>query len=623
MPQSRPLLRFAEWLARLLRLPTSSKLVVYATVVGIFAGGAAIAFDFGAQWMRHWTAAKVAGFSPADAAGEHARFVAPTTPLRPLVLIVVVTCGGLASGWIVWRWAPEAAGAGTGAAIEAFHNHRGEVRRRIPLVKFIASIITLGTGGSGGREGPIAQIGAGLGSWLGRRFGLPARDRRILLAAGMGAGVGALFRAPLAGAVFAGEILYADADLEADALVPAATSSVIAYSLYTQTLPTEVRFQPLFGAELLHSFHSPVELLPYGLLGVVLVIAGMAYVHCFRAAQRLFDQTPIPRFTKPALGAALAAIVAVGATNFYGSPQVLYGALGTGYGSLQVALHQASAIGIPLLLLLAAAKAVTTSLTISSGGSGGIFGPSMVIGGSVGAVVGLTLQRFAPSLVHEPEAYAVVGMAGFFAGVARAPLSTIIMVRALTGDFGLLAPTMLVTTMTFVMSRRWMLYETQQVPTRLDSPAHRGDLIVDVLEGLKVEDVYERELSVQNIPEAMTLDEIVHLLACNQQHYFPVVNRDDQVVGIFTDDDIRVYLFDDKLWKIVLASDLMIEGFLYVTPEDDLNTALMRFTTKNLDELPVIDPASGKLLSMLRRKAVIAAYNRKLLDHKTSVAAQA
>jgi CIC family chloride channel protein len=221
-----------------------------------------------------------------------------------------------------------------------------------------------------------------------------------------------------------------------------------------------------------------------------------------------------------------------------------------------------------------------------------------------------------PSVVTEPEAFAVVGMAGFFAGVARAPISTIIMVRALTGDYGLLLPTMLVSTLTFVTCHRWRLYH-KQVPSRMESNAHRGDFIIDVLEGLQVSDIYRRDQEIMLIPEGMTLEKIVHCLADNHQHYFPVVDDDGRMVGIFSDDDVRSHLYDDTIWDLVVARDVMASNFISVSPEDNLNSALKQFTALNLDELPVIDPEdSGRLLGMLRRKETIAAYNQRLMELK-------
>ncbi len=597
-------------------LHSLGKWILLASLVGMVAGLGAIVFDVLGQTVTRYTLTQFAGYTPLEAAGEHARFAHVNQSLSPWMLVAIMTLGGLVSGVIVFKFAPEAEGHGTDAAIDAFHNKRGRVRAIVPIVKTIASAVTLGTGGSGGREGPIAQIGSGFGAWLGTKLKLSGRERRIMLAAGMGAGIGAIFRAPLAGAVFAGEILYSDADLEADVIVPAAAASIIAYSVYVQSLPPDVRFVPIFGDALEHTFASPLELLAYLVLAVVLVLVGGLYVRTFYGTQKLFHKLPVIPHVRPAIGAALAGLIGIGLYEIFSNEPAILGVLGTGYGTLQIALTAATSLGIPLLVVIAFMKIVTTSLTIGSGGSAGVFGPSMVIGGCTGAAVGLTMQRFFPNLVSEPETFAVVGMAGFFSGIARAPISTIIMVRALTGDFGLLVPTMLVTTSTFVMSHRFRLYQ-KQVPTRMDSMAHRGDFIIDVLEGLQVKDIFNPDRKVTKIPEGMTVEDIVHHLAYSSQNYFPVVNSDEKMVGIFCDDDVRGYLYDESLWKLAVARDIMIDKFLSVAPDDDLNTALLRFTSHDLDELPVLDPDQpGVLMGMLRRRETIAAYNQRVMELK-------
>ncbi|TWU01064.1 H(+)/Cl(-) exchange transporter ClcA [Stieleria varia] len=597
-------------------LHSLGKWIFLASLIGLVAGLAAIAFDVLGQFVLRFTLGQFAGYSPSEAIGEHSRFGHAEVAFSPWMVIAVMTLGGLVSGIIVYTLAPETAGAGTDAAIDAFHNKRGKIRGRVPLIKTIASAITLGTGGSGGREGPIALIGAGFGSWMASKLKLSDRERRIMLAAGMGAGIGAIFRAPLAGAVFAGEILYSDADLEADVIVPAASASVIAYSVYVQSLPVETRFVPLFGAGLDHTFVSPLQLPAYALLAVLLFVMGAIYVRTLSGTQSLFNRLPVIEHLRPAIGAALAGVIGIGLYYALGQQQVLLSVLGTGYRSLQVAVTSAQTIGISFLIAIALAKIVTTSLTIGSGGSGGVFGPSMVIGGCTGAAVGLLLQSVWPDLFTEPEAFAVVGMAGFFSGIARAPISTIIMVRALTGDYGLLLPTMLVSTLTFVLSQHFRLYQ-RQPRTRMESMAHRGDFIVDVLEGLQVGDLYQRNREIVLIPEGMTLDGIVHRLAYTHQHYFPVIDADQKMVGIFSDDDVRAYLYNDTIWSLAVARDIMLDNFLSLAPDDDLNTALKRFTSHNLDELPVLDPdRPGVFLGMLRRKETIAAYNQRLMELK-------
>ncbi|MBW3540747.1 MAG: chloride channel protein [Planctomycetes bacterium] len=609
-------------LIRGFELGVSGKWFLLSGLIGVVAGLGAIAFHLLTQAVLYLSLGLIAGYSPGDAAGEHVLFRGEPAELRPWLLVAVVACGGLVSGCIVYTFAPEAEGPGTDAAIDAFHNRRGHISPRIPLVKTLASAITLGTGGSAGREGPIAQIGAGFGSFLGQRLGLSARDRRIMLAAGMGAGVGAIFRAPLAGALFAGEILYRDADLESEVVVPAAMASIIAYSVYCLSLPADKWFSPLFGSRLDYQVASPLELIPYTLLALVLVGVGILYIKTLQGTQGMFRRVPVPRHFRPMLGAGLAGLVGVGLYFAFDGDRRVLAVLSTGYGSLQEALRPAAGDfpggpGLKVLVAIALVKIVTTSLTIGSGGSGGVFGPSMVIGGCLGAAVGRVLADHAPAgLVTEPQSYAIVGMAGFFAGCAHAPFSTIIMVLEMTGTYNLLLPTMWVSLLCFLLCRRWTLY-VNQVPTRLESPAHRGDFLVDVLEGIKVGDVYHKHRKLLFIPESMSLDGIVHTLAKTNQHYFPVVDADGRLVGIFSSDDVRTWLYDQTIWQLAVARDVMVSRIVSISPDDDLNTAMQRFTMLEVDELPVIDPADpDRLLGMLRHAETIAAYNRRLMEHK-------
>ena len=597
-------------------LGSTGKWFVLSAVIGVVAGLGGIGFHVIGACVQHFTLGSIAHLEVGEAAGEGSVFEPVEGEFRPWMLLVVMAAGGLASGLLVYTFAPEAEGHGTDAAIDAFHNKRGEIRGRIPLIKTIASAITLGTGGSAGREGPIAQIGAGFGSFLGGLLKLPARDRRIMLAAGMGAGVGAIFRAPLAGAVFAGEILYRDADIESDAIVPAAMASAISYSVFCLWLPPELRFTPLFGRHVFYDVGSPLELLPYGAMAIVLVIAGVLYIKTFYGIHALFKRLPIVPHVRPMIGAVLAGLVGLGMFFGFGENQDALAVLGSGYGTLQKTMAGTVEVAVPLLVAVALVKILTTSLTISSGGSGGVFGPSMVIGGCLGSALGQVFHVWWPELVRQPQAFAIVGMAGFFSGCARAPLSTVLMVSEMTGGYGLLLPTLWVSTLTFLLGRRWTLY-VKQVPTRLDSPAHRGDFFVDVLEGILVEDVYRRDRPPRMIHEGEPLSGIVHALAESTQRYFPVVDAEGRMVGIFSAEDVRSYLYDDAIWRIANARDVMKSKVVTVRLDEDLNSALGKFTSLNVDELPVIDPAEqGRLLGMLRRKEVIAAYNRRRIEHE-------
>ncbi|HEX4412748.1 MAG TPA: chloride channel protein [Lacipirellulaceae bacterium] len=590
-----------------------------AVAVGAVAGIGAIVFDAASQAVRYVALESIAGYVPIEPAGESRIIPAKThTSVAPVKLIAVMAVGGLLSGLIVLRFAPEAEGHGTDAAIAAFHHKRGYIRPIVPPIKLISSALTIGTGGSGGREGPITQIGAGFGSLLATLAKLPARDRRILSAVGMSAGIGAIFRVPLAGALFAAEILYKSADLEADVIVPAAVASTVSYSIFSFWLPTEIRFMPLFGKQLQFQMSSAMELLPMTILAFVLVAAAVLFIKVFYGLHRWFKVSKIPAWLRPVLGASLAGVFGLILYWSQHNDAHALGVLATGYGVLQIALTEPASLGWGLLAALAIFKILTTSMTISSGGSGGIFGPSMVIGGFTGAAVGLVLHHFWPSLVPQPQIFAIVGMAGFFAGAARAPISTIILVGEMTGDYALLLPTMWVSTLCFVLCHKWTLYD-EQLPSRLDSPAHRGDFLVDVLEGITVADVKLEERTP--VFQGMPLGEIVQLVAASHQNYFPVVDAAGGLVGIFTSDDVRSHLFNDVVWQLANARDIMATRIISVTPEDDLNTALRKFTELNLDELPVIDPNnSARLLGMLRRHDVIGRYNKKLSEYHQETA---
>ena len=591
---------------------TSGKWLVLSLLVGLAAGGAAIAFDWLTELVTDLTLVRLSGYDPgtgrAGSRGEIRQTVWPAT------LVAVMTVGGAVSGLLAW-WVPTVRGSGMDHAIDVFHNRRGRVLAGVPPLKLIASAVTLGTGGSGGREGPISLIAGGLASLLSDGLGLTDRDRRILLVAGMAAGVGAMFQAPLAGALFAAEILYAQSDFEADAIIPAATSSIIGYSVFQLSLPEAFRYTPLFGAATFEP--AQVEQLPaYTMLAIALVAVGMLYVGCYRSLQKGFGRLPLWGPLKPALGAMLAGGIGVAAWRGTGDESAL-GVLATGYGVLERAANPSVAlIAAPLLIVVALGKIVTTSLTIASGGSGGVFGPSMVIGGCLGAAIGQWLDAVIPGWTGPPASLAVVGMAGFFAGTARAPFSTVIMVSELTGGYELLLPTMWVSTLCFLLSGRFLLYPSQ-VPTRLESPAHRGDFIVDVLEGMTVEQVYDHRRTIIKIPEAMPLEEIVHVLATTQQHYFPVTDAAGRMIGIFSADDIRGYLYDETLWHLANARDVMTGTVVSVRPSDDLGTAIRAFTSIASDELPVVDDDDPtELVGTLRQKDAIAAYNRRLIEYQ-------
>jgi len=589
-----------------------SSVYVLAGLVGVIAGLGAVAFEYLSSAIATVVLGYGAGYAPAGPHGEVQLFDSSTVgPPLLLALLFAPALGGLLSGVLCRLFAPEAQGHGTDAAIDTYHQHGGRIRGRVPLIKALASAITLGTGGSGGREGPIAQIGAGCGSILGQWLGLHESKVRTLLAAGMAAGVGAIFRAPFAGALFAAEILYKRAELESEVLMPAFISSTVAYCVFCGWLG---EFGSLFLLGPGFEFHTLSELLPYTLLALLLLPVIAFYTRFFYGSERFFARTRGPRPLISAAGGLLCGAIAVGLFVLTDDEMSL-SVLSYGYGILQATLDGdvAGWAGARLLLLVALMKVVTTSCTIASGGSGGVFGPSMVIGGGIGGAVGIALHE--AGLVENPGSLVIVGMCGFFAGAAKTPISTIVMVTEMTGSYQLLLPAMWVCGLTFLLSNRWALYRNQ-VPHRGSSPAHRGEYQVDLLEEMTVADVFEPS-SVETVPTDAPLAVLVQRIANSKHDYFPVIDDAGRLVGIFSAHDVREHTFDRSIYRLAIASDVMSSPPITLTPQDDLHTALEKLDASMLDELPIVDSADQhRLLGRLRRRDIGRAYTNKLKQLK-------
>ncbi len=259
------------------------------TLVGIVAGFAAIAFYWLLSFAQHLMLDSLAGYRPPGPGGEQPLIAPSTTPFRPWLLILLPALGGLASGLLVYKFAPEAEGHGTDAVIDAYHHQEGVIRSRTPLIKALASALTIGTGGSAGREGPIAQIAAGFGSLLGKWFKLGPHERRVLMAAGMGAGIGAIFHAPLAGGLLAAEVLYRQMEFEYEVIVPSFIASIVAYAVFA----TKFGWDPLFASPDF-VFRNAVELLPYFILALVVAAGAVGYVRIFYGVRNLFQKSGSP-----------------------------------------------------------------------------------------------------------------------------------------------------------------------------------------------------------------------------------------------------------------------------------------------------------------------------------------
>ncbi|MFP4030987.1 MAG: chloride channel protein [Desulfococcaceae bacterium] len=593
------------------KLAYAGKWTLYFVLIGLIAGIGSIVFHYLCGLGVHYFMDLIAGYRPPSPAGEHHLLHPTDRPFNRWLLLFLPAFGGLISGWLVYTFAPEAEGHGTDAAIDAYHHKGGFIRGRVPIIKTIASAVTLTTGGSGGREGPIAQIGAGFGSFLATRLKLSDRERRIMMAAGIGAGVGSIFRAPLAGALFAAEVLYRDPEFESEVIIPAGISSVVAYCVFCLVFGWGSLFEaPDF------KFTNPMELGPYLVLALVLVATGVFYVKAFYGITTLFRRLPMPNHLKPVLGG-----LCTGGVGFF-----LPYTLAFGYGYVQQALDPATLAGeitIGFLLSLAVGKVLTTSFSIGSGGSGGVFGPSVVIGGAMGGVVGKIFHALMPGVVADPCAFVIVGMAGFFTAVSNTPISTIIFVSEMTNSYQLLMPSLLVCSVAYLAAQRWTIYECQ-VKNRIESPAHAGEFFVDVLQTIRVKDLMHLVQKVNLIRQDMSFREFKRYFAETKQHYFPVMNEEKRLSGIFSSTDIRSVLFTEGLEHLILMKDLATTDLIVATPMEDLNSVMRKFTIKNIDSLPVVrDEDHGVLIGMLNRREVIHFYNEKIGEMKGGSASAA
>jgi CIC family chloride channel protein len=456
-----------------LELRLLGRALLHAGAVGVIAGVAGSAFFAALELGQRLLLEHGAGFAPLRAQGETFFSTGATDMLRPLVLVALPALGGLASG-LLTRLAPETAGGGADATIEAYH-HGGVIRRRVIPVKGLASILALSAGGSGGREGPTMQIGAAIGAAVGRL--LPARraERRVLLVAGIAAGISAVFRTPLGAALLATEMLYRD-DFEADALVPAIFASVVSYSTAIALLGETTLFGPLPRFPFLPG-HLPL----YALLALAIALAAAAFARSLRLVRRVTSALPAPPWARPALGGLAMGCLGTAVALWMGATHGLaasgFGVFGGGYGALQVAMTGADWMpggwsAVTLLGGVAAAKIAASALTIGSGAAAGDFAPSLAIGGLVGAAFGHAARALLQDPSLEPAAFALVGMGTFYGGLAHAPLSALVLVAELAGSYDLLVPMMLAIGIAYIALRRETLYPAQ-LPSRAGSAAHR------------------------------------------------------------------------------------------------------------------------------------------------------
>ena len=421
-----------------------------------------------------------------------------------------------------------------------------------------------------------------------------------MLLAGCAGGLCAIFRAPLGGALTAVEVLYRE-DLETEGVVLCIISSSVSYAIFTGIFG----HQPIFAIPSIQ-FSSARELLLYAILGLVCVPFGYVYVKTFYGLRdRFFRKLPVRRALIPAFGGLL-----VGLTALW-QPQILSG----GYGTIQKALM--GELPVVLMFTLAFLKIAATSFTISSGGSGGVFGPSLFIGAMLGGAVGQLAHAWFPGIVSSPGAFALVGMAAFFAGVAKAPLGALLMVCEMTGGYHLIVPIMFTSVVAILLSQRWGLYE-KQVLNKFHSPAHRSDRVINILQDLSVQDVHRPDAPVTILPEDMTFGQLRRVITNTRESFFPVVDDRFHLIGILSLPEIRAVIFEESVLDLLVLRDLVMQP-VSVAPDESLTEALLKLLETGFGRIPIEDKEIG-VIGMLGLKDILARYQlelEKLNMHET------
>ncbi|MGI0140314.1 MAG: chloride channel protein [Thermoplasmata archaeon] len=511
-------------------LRTLYRWALIGITIGVISGFVAVAFFYALEVASDGFLGSLIGIHLPVNGGPGPNFNWTTNPSTFWILPGLLALGGLAVGLLTTYVAPETEGHGTDQSIRAFHHGRGVVRSRVPPIKFLVSVLTIGTGGSGGREGPTAQIGSGIGSIVAGPLGLSTRERKIALMVGLGAGIGAIFKAPFGAALLASEVLYI-ADFEPDVIMPSILASVISYSIFGAFDGYGPEFTIPGGAAALG--WSPEQLLIYALLGGVAALAGILYVVSFKNTRRFFRTLKVPRWSIPAIGVSIMGAGFVGA--YYLLPQenhlLAVGSIGIGYGVVQWLIFQNSVTPVLLALVIALVfvKIAATSLTVGSGGSAGLFGPGIFTGAFLGFAVAGVMTSLFPGTVSGADfaAFAVIGMMAFFGSVSKAPIAVILMVVEMTGSDSLLVPAMVAIFIAYYLAGPYRIYD-EQVPNRLASPTHTTEYFSEFLRHVPV-----REVLAQNPPKIDVSKSVSEANAMLHQSSVPVlaVLRGQELVG--------------------------------------------------------------------------------------------
>jgi len=561
-------------------------MIILAVIVGVFAGFGSIAIRFMIK------TATTAFF------GHYKNLFEMVDHVSPLKRVLIPTIGGLIVGPIIFFFAKEAKGHGVPEVMTAILLRGGKIRKRVAFVKAIASAITIGSGGSVGREGPIVQIGSSLGSTVGQMFDLDDKDVSTLVACGAAGGIASAFNAPIAGALFALEIILGD--FAVASLSPIIISSVIATLVSTHIGGNHIEF--LVPA---YSMNSSLELIPYTFLGIFSGLVAVAFIVLLYFLEEKFDNWDFPDYLKPMVGGFF-----LGLTGLI-FPHVF----GVGYGSI----HGALQAHWPLWILLAMIplKIFATSVTLASGGSGGIFAPSLYMGAATGGAVGIITDYFFPEAAGSGT-YALVGMGAVVAATTQAPITSIIIIFELTRNYSIIAPLMftcIISTLIAITIKEESIYTLR---LKLNGISLKEGKEEHIMQSIKIPQIMREGVVLK---ENMNLKTVIDMALTSTQSVFPVLNSDDYLTGILTLNCLKSVFYEkEALADLVIAEDIATPP-VFLTEDSTLQDAMLLQERHTLDEFPVVASQEDlKYKGMIFNADIVKSYNSEIKKRELALA---
>ena len=519
----------------------------------------------------------------------------PLTVLAPAVGMVIVS-------WMVRRWAPEARGHGVPEVQFAVRMRGGRIRPRVAAIKALASSVSIGSGGSVGREGPIAQIGSSLGSWVGQVAGLRTEDVRILVAAGAAGAIGSTFNAPIGGVLFATEVILGS--------FAARSFGLVVVSAVTATAAAQVALgqDPAFRLVEEFALVSEWEFLLYLILGLLAGGVALVYVRSIYGFEELFHRWRAPEWIK-----ALSGGLIVGVLGTFGSELVF----GIGHEGVELALAGGLTAGAMAGLVLL--KTLATSITLGAGGSGGVFAPALFIGAMTGGVFGRVAGGLLPALTASSGAYALVGAGAVFGAAAHAPLTAIVILFEMTDNYRIILPLMFAVVLAQLIASRISPDSIYSIKLRRLGGYGPTPLEVATLDMLLVADAMSDE--VPSVPPELPLEELARTARTGVARSWVVLDEDDRMVGIVSVKDLEQPVLDGDLSGRTV-SDVMTASPMTCNPGETLREAFRRFSDNDVYQIPVLDPDDPeRVVGVLRRTELLWAF-KQLSDEQQRLLAR-